>query len=262
MKKIQNLFTLLIPLVIGTSFIACSSDDDDSTSVSESPEDNLPEGAKAFVGYWDDASTTISAIDFIFFTDGTGEMWHDYSDALYNGYWTFDSNTSILATTMNSWQFQVTLSNDEAWTGVSLGSSTAKTFNRGSNVNMAKMLLRGTSWSEADTLTLTFPKKITHYDAYLSGTILPKLPSSSSVSYYGYVLFSLSEDDNTDDYTFKYSISYRYYRYKGTHNESTGYNTTKAGSGTITIENPYTPSKTKITLTGFLEGTMNKVNDD
>ena len=236
--------------VTASCLLSCSSDDDGGIATNEqnkpdSPEDNLPEESKVFVGYWDDESTTTKAVDFLFFTDGTGRIYGNYNNTINEGYWTFNANTAILATTMNNWQFQVTLSNNEAWSGVSLGTTTAKTYRRGANLDMARALIRESSW-KADDLTL-----IVSGDSKPSGTVLPELIGSRR-----YKNITLLEDDNTDDYTFKYEINGEYLTsYRG----EEYYRSYEAGTGTIAIENPYSPSKTRIVLTGFLNGTMNKV---
>ena len=97
--------------------------------VSENAEDNLPEKTRAFVGAWKATkshSGDHSAI--IFFSDGTcvlNETYYSYSGGIYNfgsektGYWTYDENTRILATTVG-YQWSITLSNSSNWTGLLL----------------------------------------------------------------------------------------------------------------------------------------------
>ena len=51
MKDFTKLITLLLTMFMSVSFAACSSDDD-LNEEPESPEDNLPQEARAFVGYW------------------------------------------------------------------------------------------------------------------------------------------------------------------------------------------------------------------
>ena len=258
----QNLILIFMILGITAScLLSCSSDNDGDIPTNDqnkpdSPEDNLPEESKVFVGYWSDQSTTTKAVDFLFFSDGTGRMYNDYNSTMVEGYWTFNANTAILATTMNNWQFQVTLSNNEAWSGLSLGSTTAKTYKRGEKRKMVELLLKRSSWETAD-LTLKIPEGNSEY---MSGSILPELPNGGfNISYLGYLPLSLSEDDNTEDYTFKYDLYVEYYRHNSNPMEGKGHHSSKLGSGTITIENPYSPSKTRIIFTGKLNGTMDKV---
>ena len=103
--------------------------------VSENAEDNLPEKTRAFVGAWmatkshspyKDKWKYRSAI--IFFSDGTcvlNESYYcDYNggydiESEKTGYWTYDENTRILATTVG-YQWNITLSNSSNWTGLLL----------------------------------------------------------------------------------------------------------------------------------------------
>lgn len=249
MKKLYQLFLLSSIYFIGNCIVACSSDSNDDI---QTPENNLPEASKAFVGYWEDNSSTIKAVDFLFYADGTGKMWNDYNSVLTEGYWTFNETTSILATTMNSWQFEVTLSNADAWAGISLGSATSKNYSRGSNFEAIKLILKYSSW-KADSQTLNIFK-------YLSGTIVPDIPDKyMNATECGYIL-SMYEDDITDDFRIKYKLSL-YSKYYNKDNSYRDYWEDK-GYGTITIENPYMPSKTKIILTGSLDGTLKLCKKD
>lgn len=106
MKKITYFTKLFIITFLCINFASCSSEED-SSNLQESPEDNLPEEAKTFLGYWKNQGN--KGGDFIFFEDGTCWMMpftnsssHNYSHN--DGYWTYDPSTKILATTTNQWQ--------------------------------------------------------------------------------------------------------------------------------------------------------------
>lgn len=123
---------LVLAFVMPVLFTSCSSSDDgaEDTKEPERPEDNLPAGAKAFVGFWSN-QTDIGSY-FIFFGDGA--CWMLKRESHYKiwdaGYWTYDNATKILATTMGNWQWQVTLSNDVNWAGISLSGNKVQTYKK------------------------------------------------------------------------------------------------------------------------------------
>lgn len=92
-------------------------------SVSESPEDNLPEEARAFVGLWCDRSKSHTML----MLNADGTMFHSLYDNSYypknevkKGYWTYDVDTRVLSMTTTGNQVQVTLSNPTNWVGIGL----------------------------------------------------------------------------------------------------------------------------------------------
>lgn len=249
--KISIKWLCCIVLLLGCAITlsACGSDDDESSDQA-SLENNLPEASRAFIGYWRTTSNYGNPI--IFFTDGTGLMLTgDYEkDKGYSGYWTYDATTKVLATTMASWQFNVTLSNDNAWAGVTLNTGNAVAYERGDSLMYMKSIICESSW-ETDTIGCGIS-----YTSYWQG----HNPSGNEI--YGTLITSsntyicLSDGDfSAGKYTCKYTLtsySYSYNKRTGKYTEKTR----NAGEGTITIENPFTPSKMKLVFTGRYNATL------
>lgn len=111
-------------------FSACSDDDPaEGNGTGQSgtspegnlPEDeteNLPEALRNFVGFW----TKGNASGCLFFSPD-GRCYSDGGGSgASKGFWTYNPETLILATTLGTGtQYQVNLSNAEAWAGVVLG---------------------------------------------------------------------------------------------------------------------------------------------
>lgn len=159
-KFLFNLLTTVIVTLVCVCFVSCGSDDDNVLSKDgdevHSPEDNLPDAARTFVGYWRNSLDNLTtSSDFVFYADGICERYSsDGGTYQGQGYWTFNENTNILATTTANWQWTVTLSNSEAWAGVSLGSSKTQTFYRDDDL-FVMACLAYSNW-ECDTLVMSF----------------------------------------------------------------------------------------------------------
>ena len=95
----QNLILIFMILGITAScLLSCSSDNDGDIPTNDqnkpdSPEDNLPEESKVFVGYWSDQSTTTKAVDFLFFSDGTGRRVQFRRHSAHNLYYPQNQGT-------------------------------------------------------------------------------------------------------------------------------------------------------------------------
>ncbi|MFR3330073.1 MAG: hypothetical protein ACLTSL_07925 [Odoribacter splanchnicus] len=266
MKKLLFLFTMLVFVM------ACGDDNDNDNSDStpgvepESPEDNLPEASKTFVGLWINQGN--KGGNFLFFGDGVCWMMlldtygtHNYYHT--DGYWTYDASTKILATTTNQWQWQVTLSNTEAWTGLSLGSGTAQTFKKEKDqLEFMKVILYNSFWEETSDSTLTvLSYDIFHshskekYTSNFSGfSIGNSLDAAINVGTAQYI--EILEDDNTEDYTFKYNLREKNYlgefgnRLEGYYKK---YSTPIVGSGTVSLKNPTSSTKCNLVFTGTID---------
>jgi hypothetical protein len=243
-----------------TCCFSCSSGDSDEDSIENNAvEDNLPTETKMFVGYWMNETNTTKGGNFIFFSDGNCFMYPLNEDGRVDGYWTYDSSTKILATTTNLWQWQVTLSNSDAWAGVSLGSSSVQTFKKNNDKKaFFEKLLENSSWiSSNDSVSIGNYRSIAsgYSDrkgfSYVSGWSL-----SGSLDFLtSTTLMQVSEDDNEDDnvvlyelyrvgerkvaYTYKYN--YEYYLMEN------------LGSGTIEFFNPTNISKSTLRFTGYID---------
>jgi len=254
MKRIAK-FTVLLGMMC-TLLVSgsCSSDDNDASPENpENPEDNLPEEAKTFVGFWENQGNRGG--DFIFFEDGTCWMMPIYNgehtESYIDGYWTYDTSTKILATTTKGWQWQVTLSNPEAWTGVSLGSNpTSQTFERKHGPKYMNIFLANSSWEESadSVLNIKSHQTLDLYSHSIDGFFITSTIKIGDASF-----LKLIEDDNTDDYTCKYDLSEIRYIRQDTYYEYV------IGSGTVTLKNPTSsPTKGALVFTGYINKTMSR----
>lgn len=255
-------FTFLLIMSLSICIIACSSDNDDETTnppteISEAPEDNLPEEVKAFLGYWVNQGN--KGGDFIFWSDGTCWQLPGSYDISYHqeGYWTYDTTTKILATTTGQWQWQITLSNSEAWAGFSLGSSkTTYTFKRGDNLSFMKALLSGSSWEESADSTMTLSQyyyKDYNYYFYSGSLHFINKPLVYKNSYTNGRVLCIEEDKNTNDYVFNYILGELGHTYSGDDVLR------RISSGSVTLKNPYNLKKQRLEFTGPVNKTLYRV---
>lgn len=232
MKAFKIFTTALFALFMCVNLVSCSNDDEGVVPENPtSPEDNLPEEARAFVGCWIKNDGTIVAGDFIFWGDGTCWMRpaNSYRSTIY-GYWAYNPETKILATTTNNWQWEVTLSNSEVWAGVSIASQKTLSFNKASNESFFRWVLGTKTWKNDEDVYL-------NYSGYNSS--LGWRNKVTGYYYSGEGDFKITEDESPDDYTFNYEFVY-------------GYNT---GEGTITLETPNSPDS-RIIMTGFINAVL------
>ena len=121
---------------------------------SSNQEDNLPDEARIFVGFW----TGKDNPEMYFTADGRCfvTIWGDYSGTGRTefGFWTYDKDTKILATTIAPYQFQITISNEQSWAGILYtGDKTYnRAYNKSSNLNLLKsMLYSDTRWETLES---------------------------------------------------------------------------------------------------------------
>lgn len=257
---------LATAMILPFACISCSSSDDDDDNKTEqtqeqndqnntdddkqdvgSPEDNLPDEVKTFVGYWSGIKK------LIFFSDGVG--WDlETSGYMHNhGYWTYDPDTKILATTQSG-QWQVTLSNQESWTGISIGNNKPNSFSRVKDkLEYIRYMLNYSSWVGTQDSTLTIgilqQYKIGYLDYAMLFTINGEVSMFEDYNHQmmQYCFLEVTEDDNTDDYTFKYKVSNEGFQ--------------RTGSGTITLKNPTSVTKQYIVLDGIINKTLKRVEN-
>ena len=154
MKK--NLFITL--LITALCFSCGPAIDDNNLPNQVEIEDHL----KPFVGYWDaDKKSYRDTHEWYFAPDKTCQYF--VADILKGqGVWDFNPTTSILATTIESNQWTVTLTSDNSWAGVCLdGSNSSIAFNRLSDAKMAKYAIVG-SWEGESGEKITY----THYQKF------------------------------------------------------------------------------------------------
>lgn len=262
-----NIFTFLLIVPLSCCMLSCSSDNDEETQnppteIVETPEDNLPEEAKTFLGYWINQGN--KGGDFIFWSDGTCWMFplESYSShqTSYHqeGYWTYDTATKILATTTGQWQWQVTLSNSEAWTGFSLGNSkTTYTFKKGDNLSFMKMMLSESSWEETADSTMNLSEEVDTNPYAMNGDYRKGYVFSGSLHItkplkYGNFSYPraliIKENEDADDYVFNYEIVEF-----GTYRNRIG--------GVVTLKNPNNLKKQELEFTGGLHKLLYRVTE-
>lgn len=270
---LQQFFFLLVLSFTMSALQACSDDNDDNIVV-EKPADNLPESSKQFIGLWRNNISQSWASDFLFWEDGTCRQ-ITYSGHRNDGYWTYNEETGILATTTGGWQWQITIVTPESWSGISLGSNQrAMTLEKDLNTtNILNEILYYSTLTDGDSILNFSSSKRNAYDHngyrkydkygkyeyykgnYLgegwecSGSLLPDkgsytLITSKSDNSLTYKLYKAGETVEKTTYywdrfekmqTVKYSISYDKF----------------VGSGSIEL---ITYSKLK--FSGIIEGTL------
>lgn len=258
--KTKILYAAIMMMAI--SSVSCGGDDDDDDVlssdeeevVSTSPEDNLADEAKAFVGYWENQRT--KGYDWLFLGDGVCKA-NLYSESPGEsgtvGYWAYDTDTGILATTIGGWQWYVTLSNSETWTGISVESESTFTFENYSysetdgNKSYFLEFVCGTTWENASDSTLALGYFETHYvgssKSYTDRRYGYDIGGNEDVENYELIYFT--SDDDYSDYTFNYTL---YMHRTGSNYFSEG------GSGTVTLSNPTSSTSAVLTFTGTLTG--------
>lgn len=263
MKNIINHTNILITVIYFCfNAIACSTNDEID---SNSPEDNLPEETKAFLGYWESSND-----NYLFFADGI--CWripyNSYNPNNFTpekGYWTYDNSTKILATTINQWQ--VTLSNPLAWTGISLVNEKVETFEKvTAPLDYIHPILTSSSWEESPDSVLNI-----EYLEYRHDYNPPEYRYTSDFEGYriGYSInlnsakyIEILEDNNTEDYIFKYNLREFEYKRSGGTDIWTGewdlFSTEIIGSGTVELKNPKNYSELELVFTGSINKTMHR----
>lgn len=126
---------LLILLLLAVS---CSKDKEP-----DDPSGNLPaELANNFVGAWESSTGSQT---FVFFNDGYAKL-----NGKYFGKWTYNKDTNILATTVNNFQFQITLTSNDEWAAIGISSNKTYSFKRITGANLAYAILNGATVVDLD----------------------------------------------------------------------------------------------------------------
>lgn len=146
-------------------------------------ENNLSEKALRFVGCWG-AQVSAYGHQFTFFPNGKA-----IRDSASKGVWTFNEDSDILATTIENWQFKITLSTNEAWAGYTL--------NTGRTVNASK---------KEDNLFVRDYLLITNWKNEEGDYFPLKLNSSQNITYSNIIL---KDKEITMDFKLSYMKNYR-----------------------------------------------------
>lgn len=177
------------------AFQSCGSDEPDD------PKKNLPsENDSEFVGGWQGSMGKL-----LFFNDGNAKLNGDLF-----GKWTFDNETKILATTLDAWQFVITLTSDDQWAAIAASGTGTYTFNRLEPVEYAYELMHGATYEAEDG------------ESGVCGSLINERIGTSSFSVqttdalqfeglHGYIAFE--DDGDGKDNTFNYTLYSREYKY-------------------------------------------------
>lgn len=112
----------------------------------------------------------------MFYQDGSAKSYTRNSFYLEKeGKWSFNINTDILATTIDGWQWQVTLVDSDDWAGLALGSASTQLFSRAPFGIEVAQILANNHWVNTKDSKLEFETEslFTDYSyAYLSSRLV------------------------------------------------------------------------------------------
>lgn len=162
MKKYFYLFFL--PLYFGLTACGDSDDDDITQDPVEEQLSKLSEGTKKFIGYWHNNN---GSYDFKFFADMTCICYDNDGGAPVYGEWSYDENVKLLSTTIGAYQWTITLSTDNSWAGLGLGTNNAGavSFVRSDMYHIFNCFLKPYTWRSDDNNKISFkPSKNMKYN--------------------------------------------------------------------------------------------------
>ena len=203
------------------------------------------------MGYWKDE---IGHWNLLLFDDGTCVANDAYDgNSKVDGKWTFDTETKYLVNSATKSTFLLTLYDEENLMGVNIKNNSTVSYKKMKNGSDVYLIMSG-SWKSRNGDLF----KLQYNGNEISGTKVPPLPSNTNKVRYKNICISFSFSGKEQSYTYQikwYADVYAGYpdnKYYPNHLDS--YYT-----GTLTIENPYSPSKCKAIFTGVLEGVYEKV---
>ena len=226
MKKMFTYGVLLMGMCL---FTACTGDDDD-----EDRSVNRVTLSSPFAGYWKiklDQGTT----NLFFYDDGK---------LLYNGneyVWKYDKSTGVMSTTVNDYQWEVTLTDSMAWTGIALwGDKSSVTNYRAAAEETAELILTSRDWVCNDT-TWRFA-----YDGGNHFTLKYKSGDTENNIYTrdGFTISSVKESLVNGRINLK--SDYRNYDYSGHWTGQSEILATAYGVCDIRIDNPYSYNEVRV----------------
>lgn len=178
-KTYRFIGMVLVAVLICICFAACGGDDDSEDE--ESTKNNLSTAANKFIGYWHITGTgPMQYIDGVaFFPDGkcfatkpTVSDWSITEEDTEPSSWTYNDKTGVLATSIImeyryrgvvevvSFQWQITLSDDNNWAGVTLGDGYACSAQRGTKGLYTEAAVFTYTWvSEKDGTSFNYKGK-------------------------------------------------------------------------------------------------------
>lgn len=251
--------------LMGILMFSCSDSEDDgkggngggngSGSQGEIVDDEL----MPLVGYWE--SSNSNARDFLFYDDGTCMSPHP-SDGNQRsaGRWAYDPETRYLSNTATNQTFLITLFDDASLLGVNIANQETVAFTKNNLAgDVLYLVMSDGKWRSTeneDSLSIA-------YSGGIYGNKLPEKPQNTSRRRYLYANVLLSTDVEKGTYSYQLRWKGREEMYMGMGEwewHDTYFDTNYKGS--ITIEDPFSPSKCRLTLTGILEGTYYKDRED
>lgn len=262
MKMKKNLFRdwMRWPgiFLMGILMFSCGDSEDDGNGNGGNGTNQgeiVDEELMPLVGYWD--SSNNNARDFLFYDDGTCFSPHP-SDANQRsaGKWVYDPETRYLSNTATNQTFMVTMYDETSLLGVNIANQETVAFTKNNACQDAfRLIMTDGKWRSTENKDSL---SIAYYGMSISNK-LPEMPEDSGTRIYEYTEVALSADAETE--TFSYQIwwwgSERMYMGMGEWEWHDSYWETKY-KGSITLKDPFSPSKCRATLTGILEGTYYK----
>ena len=227
MKKIFTYVVLMMSMCLLT---ACPNDDDDDEGGARA---NTP--SKPFAGYWKiklEKGTT----NMLFYNEG--KLLHNGKEFI----WNYDEKNQLLSTTDNDYQWEVTLADSTAWSGIALwGSKSSVTNYRAEARETAKQILTGRDWIYNDTVW----KFVSDYDSnyklkYKSGDNERYLYNRD-----GFDVSSVKESIKQGRINIK--AGYTDHDYSGYWTGNSQIIATVSGVCNIRIDNPYSYDNVRVT---------------
>ena len=221
--------------------------------------------------------------DYIFFEDGTSAILKN-NEITDHGKWVYDEGTRYFSNTNPSWTALITLHDEEDMIGVVISNNKTLSFKKAKPYNEFE-IIRGKKFKKVgcDTTITIYISYGLNRVSFSPSKTFPPFDVSKKQSNYTKVWNSKRKDIHTFEYTpaeirckadGTYTVAYYEYHtidkctdvykqvgkqnvfLKTEHDKSTQTRTFPIGSGKYTLEEIYSPKKTKITFTGILSGTF------
>ena len=248
----MNTYKLLTSacLVIAALFLSCGGGDDDLGDLTTNP------GASGSTAGDNSSTSTPPTVDeallpfvgdFLLFDDGTSISPVDAGE-VSTGKWSFDEKTQYLSNTATMNTFLLTLHDETTLLGVDISNNRTISFTKNTEFLAEELhcVIAGTWKSAEDTLYIGYASS-----EGISGKKVPPLPQSGSNRMFYNSVLVLTGDST-------YQLNHRGQDlFNGEWRDRTFYTGMR---GTIIVENPYAPSKSKLILTGTIEGTYTKIS--
>lgn len=242
--------------LMGILMFSCGDSEDDGNGGNGTNQGEIvDEELMPLVGYWE--SSNNNARDFLFYDDGTCFSPHP-SDANQRsaGKWVYDPETRYLSNTATNQTFMVTMYDETSLLGVNIANQATVSFTKNNTCQDAFWLImtdgKWRSTENKDSLSIA-------YSGTAIGNKLPEMPEDtpSKIYYNANILFSTDVEEGIHSYQIRWKGSEYIYLGMSEWDWHDTYFDTKY-KGSITLKDPFSPSKCRATLTGILEGTYYK----